>query len=107
MPNTKTISYDARIRLFWLVTSAIGISFVLYVYAIHATTRHIAEMGSLGKEITALSAEQGTLEFTYIELKNKITLETATQYGLAEVQTPIYVSRSHSTSLTMATREAR
>ena len=102
MPSTKAISYDVRIRLFRILVAAICISVLLYVYAIQATTRHIAQRKDLEKSITALSAKTGTFEFTYIELKNKITLETAAQHGLAEVATPLYVSRSQ-TSLTMAT----
>ena len=100
MSFAKTLSYDHRIRTFWILSSVALVSLVLYVYAINATTHNIAVRQNLEREITRLTAEEGSLEFAYIELRNKITLDTARQYGFAEVSTPIYVSRSFAHSLT-------
>ena len=105
--KTKTISYDNRILAFWTLIGLAIAALLVYVYAINATTRNIAARHDLESEIASLTSRQGALEFTNIELKNRISIEVAAQYGFTEVEAPLYVSRTKPLSLTLATPETR
>ena len=101
--RTKTISYENRVRFFWTLVAISILSFSAYIYAINVTTRNIATRQGLERQIAAVSTNLDSLEFTYIELKNDITIELAREYGFREVSNPLYVSRALSTSLSFNT----
>jgi hypothetical protein len=89
--------YERRVRLFWILVSVSMLSFLVYIYAINATSRNIARGDDLERQLAEMSADINTLEFSYIELKNDITLELARDYGFKEARTPLYVSRTRDT----------
>lgn len=99
----KTISYDHRVRLFWILTIICTLSFFTYIYAVNITARNIALRQSLEKQMARASANLDSLEFTYIDLKNNITIELARERGFREVKSPLYVSRTHTASLSFNT----
>jgi len=107
MTRTKTISYDKRARVFLILTGIFLLSICTYIYAINVTARHIAERQELEREIVSLGADLSSLEFAYIELKNSITLEKASELGFKEVRGPLFVSRAQSVSLTLNTEVDR
>lgn len=100
---TKTISYETRARFFWSLVVISAMSFVIYIYAVYATANNVSVRQNLEKQISAISSDLNALEFTYIELKNSVTLELANNYGFKEVRNPLYISRNHSTSLSFNT----
>jgi len=91
--KTKIISYDTRVRFFWTLVTFSIISLCVYMYAISATARNIAVRQGLERQIAHISTSLDSLEFTYIGLKNNVTLELAYQHGFREVKNPLYVSR--------------
>lgn len=97
------IAYDHRARLFFLLVIICLLSLFTYIYAINATARNVAVRQNLEKQITDLSTNLDSLEFTYIALKNNVTLELAYQLGFREVKSPLYVSRAHPEALTLNT----
>lgn len=103
MSKTKTISYDNRIRFFWVLVAISILSLFIYIYAINATARNIATRQGLERQIAKISTGLDSLEFAYIELKNNITIEIALQHGFREVSSPLYVSRARAASLTFNT----
>ncbi|PJA37087.1 MAG: hypothetical protein CO183_00130, partial [Candidatus Zambryskibacteria bacterium CG_4_9_14_3_um_filter_42_9] len=94
MNKIKIISYDKRILLFWSLVAVSIFSLFIYIYAINATARNIAVRQDLEKKIVAISANLNSLEFSYIELRNNVTIELARQHGFTEAKSPLYVSRT-------------
>lgn len=102
---TKALSYENRVRAFWTMAAlCLGLLFV-YILSINATARNVADKQHWGREIAAINSELESLEFSYIALKNDITLELAHEYGFREVGNPIYVSRAANTSLSFNDEE--
>lgn len=95
--KVRTISYDQRAKFFWVLVGASFVSLFTYIYAIHSTARNIALRQDLERQSTEVSANLNALEFSYIDLKNDITLELAHNYGFKEAKTPIYISRTSKT----------
>lgn len=101
--RTRAISYEDRGRIFWTLSAIVGLSCLAYIYCVCATTINIAERQKLERTVADLVANQGSLEFHYITLKNKINMDEALAMGFKEVRTPIYVSRTQNNSLGFAT----
>ena len=101
--STKTITYDNRARLFWIMAIISVLSLFVYVYGINATARSIVIRQDLEKQVNTVSTDLDSLEFTYIKLKNDITMDLAYHYGLKEVKNPLYISRTNRASLSFNT----
>ncbi len=95
--KTKTITYDHRVRYFWLLVGIAVLSIFTYIYGISATAKNIAMRESLEDQIIEVTANLNALEFQYIALKNNITLDLAYSYGFREAKSPLYISRTGST----------
>lgn len=96
--TARTLPIDRRQNIFWSLVSISFISLALYVYAINATAHHLAVRQNLERHVAELNAEIASLEFTHIQARNSITIDTAREYGFQEVKTPLYVTRSESAS---------
>lgn len=97
--RTKTISYTHRAYFFWAMAALSVLSLAIYVFAINATARNIARGQEFERQIAQIGDSLDSLEFTYIGIKNNVTLELAHQYGFREVKNPLFVSRSSDNSL--------
>jgi len=86
------LSYENRAHLFWFLAGVSFLSLFIYFYAINATARNVALRGNLERETQELSSEIAKLEFEYIELRGKVTLEKARELGFAEVKEPLYIT---------------
>lgn len=100
---SMTARYDYRARLFWLLIGSSLLALLVYVYAINSTAHNIALRQNLERQISQSSANLDALEFAYLELKNDITIEMATNQGFKEVKNPLYVSRAPRASLSFNT----
>jgi len=98
---TKTISYDTRARVFWTFVVFAFIALVIYIYAVNTTIRNTIARQNLENEVAIVSTQLGDLEFSYIALKNKVSLDLAYTRGFKNVSSAQYVSRGESRSLTM------
>ena len=101
--GARAISYDQRVRFFWLLACVSIGSLVLYMYSIQATAQNIAVRQELQARGAEASGKLGALEFTYIELKNGVSMELASHYGFQEAEAPLYVSRNQPSALTLNT----
>lgn len=101
--RTKIISYDNRVRFFWILVAVSMLSFLVYIYAINNIARNIVMRQNLEKRTAEISANLDSLEFAYIELKNDITIELAYNYGFREIKNPLYVSRTRDASFSLNT----
>lgn len=101
--GSKVLSLEARQKAFWFLVSVSVFSLFIYVYAVNATAHHIATRQNLEREVAQVEGRLSSLEFASIALKNSITIETAREYGFAEVKEPLYVSRDSFNSLTLNT----
>lgn len=94
----RAISYDNRVRFFWVLVAISILSLSLYIYAVNATARNIATRQNLEREVAKIATTLDSLEFAYIGLKNDVTIELAYSYGFQEVKSPLYVSRARGAS---------
>lgn len=88
--NKQTTLYSHQ-RALWFLVGVIVIAGGFYMYAINETVRNVVERRDLQGEVATLQSEIGDLEFTYIEQKNAITMDTAEQFGFRKAQQPSYV----------------
>lgn len=107
MYKTKTISYDARVRIFWMLISISVASLGLYVYGINATVRNTVARQDLEAEAMNIGTKLGEMEFAYIGLKNDVSLEVAYARGFKDVTNPVYISRTESHALSMNSAASR
>ncbi len=102
--KTKIISYDARIKVFWVLTSICIISLSVYIYAVNMTIRNTALRQGLETEVARLSVEQSNLEFARIQKSQGINIEMAYARGLHNASEPIYISRGSAGTLSYNTQ---
>lgn len=94
--NTKSLSYDTSIKIFWALASICIILSGLYMYAVSTTAMNTASRKSLEENSAILSTKISEMEFQYISLKNSVSIEVAYAHGFKEVTAPLYISRSSS-----------
>ena len=99
----KTISYQDRVRFFWIMSAVSILSLFIYIYAINVTARNAALGQNLERQMARDGANLDSLEFAYIKLKNNVTLELAFERGFKENRNPLYVSRTPNNSLSFNT----
>lgn len=99
--KTHALSFDTRVRIFWTLVSICFISSILYIYAVTSTVSNTVSRQALEHEVGTMAARIGEMEFTYIGLKNSVTLATAYEHGFKDVSSPVYVSRLDDGSLSI------
>jgi hypothetical protein len=104
MYKTKAISYETRAKTFWSLMAIILVCLVVYMYSVNATIHNTVARVDLEQQTTTLSAHIGEMEFSYIGLKNNVSLEMAYARGFQNVVSPIYISRSSGRALSMNTK---
>ena len=98
---TKTISYDTRARIFGILAIISVACVVVYFFAINMTVRNTVARQRLETDVSNVSAQLGELEFTYIALKNDVSLDKAYTLGFQNVATTQYITRGEARSLSM------
>lgn len=93
------ISYDMRTKVFWFLVATLVALISVQIISIGSTTKNVAERQRLEKVVLDATARAGELEFAYIELKNTVGIEMASNLGFKEVKAPSYVSRVSPDSL--------
>jgi hypothetical protein len=99
--KSGTISYEWRQKVFWIQISLAVVLMAIYVYSVTAITRNVARSEALEHEFASLSVHQSELEFSYIEMRNRIDLSLASRYGLKPLANERYISRAKSISLSL------
>ncbi len=94
---------ENRRYYFWALASVSILSLMVYIYAIQATAKNVAMRQNLETRLAEVNGQLTSLEFSYIELKNNIDLDTARAYGFEETEDELYVSRNAAKSLTLNT----
>jgi len=91
--KTAVLSFDNRVRIFWMLVSVCFAASILYIYAVSTTVSNTVSRQALETEVGTMAARIGEMEFTYIGMKNSVTLATAYEHGFEDVSSPVYVSR--------------
>ena len=99
--STKIFSYEERVRVFWTLIFISTVCLVVYVLAVNFAVRNTIARQTLEIQTANLSAHIGELEFSYISLKNKVSLDLAYKRGFKEVVVPVYIGRASSRALSM------
>jgi len=95
------LPYDTRERAFWFLASVSVLSLFIYFYAVNAIARNTALRGNLEAHLADAGSKIGSLEFSYISLKNSVTSEIALERGFKEAKEPLFVTRTPASSLTL------
>jgi hypothetical protein len=103
MYKTQALSFDTRVRTFWTLAFLAVASLAIYVYGINATVRNTVARQNLEAEAANISTHLGEMEFAYIGLKNKVSLDVAYERGYQNVTSPTFISRVGSRSLSLNT----
>lgn len=74
-----------RKNLIKILLCGIVVSFILYGFAIAATTISIADADTDNKEITELQTEIAELEIQYFQMINTFSVEEAEVHGFSEL----------------------
>lgn len=83
---TQQLSKESgRKKLFTLLLCGIAVSFILYGFAITATTISIANADSHNKDINELQTEIAELEIEYFEIINTLSMDQAQAQGFSEL----------------------
>ncbi|MBI1974381.1 MAG: hypothetical protein HYS51_00775 [Candidatus Zambryskibacteria bacterium] len=101
--RAMVISYDYRARIFWVLMTVVLASLGVYMYAINATARHIALRQNMERQTAVISTSLDSLEFSYITLRNNVTIDTAYAEGFKEEKSPLFVTRNKAPSLSLNT----
>jgi hypothetical protein len=98
--NLRThISFETRAKTFWTLVTISVACLVVYIYAVNATVHNTVTRVALQEQNAAIATKIGEMEFSYIGLKNNISLAVAYTRGFHNVDEPIYISRgAHSLS---------
>ncbi len=99
--KTKTISYDNRVHLFWVLAFVFCACLIVYVWAVRATISNTIARSNLESQTANLATAVGEMEYTYIGMENNVSLQLAYDKGFKNVVQPLYISRSASRSLSM------
>ena len=87
------------VGLVWIAISVILISAIIYIFSINEVVRNVAKRGQIFTETGEISAELGTLEFRYIEMKNDIDASLALSLGYKSISPAKYLSKEHQVAL--------
>jgi hypothetical protein len=88
--STKTV--------FFLTLVALLSTFFFYVYLVNKTVMNVVARQQVERSISQLSSDLGTLEFKYIGLKNKVTLELAHAKGFQDATPITFLAREGTNS---------
>jgi hypothetical protein len=99
--KTAVLSFDNRVRIFWVLVAVCFASTILYIYAVTTTVSNTVSRATLETQVSTMAARIGELEFTYIGMKNSVTLETAYAHGFKDVSSPTYIARADGPALSV------
>ncbi len=97
--QTKVLSYDNRVRIFWTLCLVLLCTFVLYIYGINSTVHNTVTRQNLETEVGNLTVAISEMEYSYINLKNNVNIEVAYARGYQDVTSPTFITRGTSRSL--------
>ncbi len=101
MTQVKAISLESRANFFWFLVGVSILSLFVYFYAVNSIAHNTALRQNLEAHVVDAAGRIGSLEFAYINAKNIITSEVAMSYGFKEARSPLYVSRTTGSALTL------
>jgi len=78
------------------IVASIGLcvlSSIFYMYAINKVVRNVVKLQSTETQLSRMTSEIGEMEFTYINQKNSITFDKATELGFAFAEPSRFINR--------------
>ncbi len=72
-------------KLFWVLSGMLLFLIIAYGVLVNKTIANAVSLQNMQKRMTALNAAVNSLEFTYLNMENGITLDTAHAKGFENV----------------------
>ncbi|MES2436835.1 MAG: hypothetical protein V4519_02390 [Patescibacteria group bacterium] len=97
--RTKTLSVPVWHKvstkvLFFVLASCLVTVFAVYAFMVNKTIMNVVAREDLEQEIANLSSTIGELEFKYMSVKSKVTLDLAYEKGFQDAVPSQFVSRT-------------
>lgn len=103
---TKIIAIKNSPATFYLLLGAILFAATFYIYSVNSAVRNAVAREQAEGVISELQTKVSELEYKYMNLENRMTLESAANLDLHEPTGKIFISRnSSSRGLSLYNRE--
>lgn len=87
-----------------LLALAVVVTAILYGVLVQSAVVNVVERENIEADASELALRLGELEFSYIDLKNQVTIEHAYALGYTDINNPTYLSRSTALSVLTSPR---
>ena len=98
------INYREK-QIFWSLFSVFFILLFTYGYLVNSTILNAVSKQKMQSEMVSLNSNLNSLEFEYLNLKNKITIDYAATLGFVPVTYDKFASISSSDSKSLSINE--
>jgi hypothetical protein len=92
-------------QIFWSLFSVFFVLLFTYGYLVNSTILNAVSKQKMQSEMVLLNSNLNTLEFQYLNLKNKITMDYATSLGFVAISYDKFASISSSDSKSLSINE--
>lgn len=100
----ERIEYREK-AIFWIFFSLFIFFLVFYGFMVNSTIANAVAKQQAEKDIISLNTDVNSMESTYLNLKNKITIDLAVSKGFVENMTEKYVVVSKDKGLSLSINE--
>jgi hypothetical protein len=81
-------------KIFWVLFSVFAFLLFSYGFLVNSTMMNAVSMQKMEKEMVALNSDVNSMEFDYLNIKNKITMDYANSLGFVSVSYDKFASVS-------------
>jgi hypothetical protein len=99
-----TIEYREK-QIFWSLFSIFFVLLFSYGFLINSTVMNAVSKQQMQKEMITLNSDLNSMEFEYLSLKNKITIDYANSLGFVTVSYDKFASISSSDKMSLSINE--
>ena len=93
----STVLYASERKFFYLAVTFVLSAVFLYVYFICVSVVHVVARTETDRGISQMQARINDLESRYIEAKQAITFDNASERGFVSTKDKVYITRSAGT----------
>ncbi len=101
---TEALIQNKEKTIFWILFAVFFLCAGFYMYLINSTIHNVVARENLENQASSLTLAIGSKEFTYISLRNNITLPLAYSMGFKDVSEKTFVSRDSGNYLSYLSR---
>lgn len=101
----KILQLHTEKNIFWTLLGILLLCTAFYMYAINLTIHNVVSRQNLDNKASELTLSISSKEYTYITMRNNITLPLAYSLGFKDVSEKTFVSRNSTSFVSYLSRE--